>query len=124
MRCHLRRVGLEHPAATGQLAEVVVIIAIIVIVILEGSQGLVKGVPGDHLEHVHQPFVPTVQAHFVRTGSEFVCFVCFVVSVGAVPFLLPVFPVFLYSVVSDFRPGRVQGSRFKVCRPEEERQTE
>ena len=30
------------------------------------------------------------------------------------PFLLPVFPVFLYSVVSDFGAGRVQGSRFKV----------
>ena len=74
-------------------------------------------------------FVPTGQAHFVRTGSEFVCFVVsshprlrrlimeetiisFLRVLGAVPFLLPVFPVFLYSVVCDFWPGRVQGSRF------------
>ena len=93
--------------------------AIIVIVLLEGSQGLVEGVPGDHLEHVHQPFVPTVQAHFVRTGSEFVCFVCFVVSVGAVPFLLPVFPSSLFFCIPWLAisgPGafKVQGSRFEV----------
>jgi len=93
--------------------------AIIVIVLLEGSQGLVEGVPGDHLEHVHQPFVPTVQAHFVRTGSEFVCFVCFVVSVGAVPFLLPVFPSSLFFCIPWLAisgPGafKVQGSGFKV----------
>ncbi len=93
--------------------------AIIVIVLLEGSQGLVEGVPGDHLEHVHQPFVPTVQVHFVRTGSEFVCFVCFVVSVGAVPFLLPVFPSSLFFCIPWLAisgPGafKVQGSGFKV----------
>jgi len=72
-------------------------------------------------------FVPTGQAHFVRTGSEFVCFVVsshprlrrlimeetiisFLRVLGAVPFLLPVFPVFLYSVVCDFGAGRVQSS--------------
>ena len=61
-------------------------------------------------------FVPTGQAHFVRTGSEFVCFV---VSVGGSAFSasrLRVFPVFLYSVVYDFGAGRVQSSRFKVQR--------
>ena len=48
-----------------------------------------------------------------RIGSEFVCFVCFVVSVGGSAFSasrLRVFPVFLYSVVSDFGAGRVQSS--------------
>ena len=92
--------------------------AIIVIVLLEGSQGLVEGVPGDHLEHVHQPFVPTVQAHFVRTGSEFVCFVCFVVSVGGSAFSasrLPCFPVFrglrfLARARSRFKVQRFNGS--------------
>ncbi len=99
---------------------------LIVIVLLEGSEGLVKGVPGDHLEHVHQPFVPTVQAHFARTGSEFVCFVCFVVSVGGSAFsasrlLFPCFPVFRglrfrSRARSKFNGSRfkVQGSRFKV----------
>ena len=36
--------------------------------------------------------------------------ISFLRVLGAVPFLLPVFPVFLYSVVCDFGAGRVQSS--------------
>ena len=95
---------------------------LIVIVLLEGSEGLVKGVPGDHLEHVHQPFVPIVQAHFARTGSEFVCFVWFVVSVGGSAFsasrlLFPCFPVFRglrfrSRARSKFNGSKFNGSKF------------